>query len=100
MNDIERAKQHLGSIMSAWVQQSPMDESTASAFREALSALEKQIPKKPRPDRDRFSYYCPSCDKEISDGGWYPGDGFCSYCGQAIEPEAIAVDNLLPFEPR
>ena len=78
------------------------DDARAEAIDMAISALEKQIPKKPDkvPSKDKenlWAMYCPSCKKWI--GTWNSrlkrgniynifhsisnGD-LCSYCGQAI----------------
>ena len=48
----------------------------------ALSALEKQIPKKPYLDNDNGIYekeYCPTCHRSL-----FPNDNHC-ICGQAID---------------
>ena len=71
----------------------PMDY--AIAFEMAISALEKQIPKKPIGMYDENIYQigdddyiyetarfgsCPSCNQEVQDGML-----FCSFCGQALK---------------
>lgn len=55
------------------------------AFELAISALEKQIPKKPnihgfREGREinTISYTCPNCTKHIG------RENFCKHCGQAL----------------
>lgn len=58
----------------------PMDY--AVAFEAAISALEKQIPKKPYLDNDNGIYekeYCPTCHRSL-----FPNDNHC-ICGQAID---------------
>ena len=48
----------------------------------AISAIEKQIPKKPYLDNDNGIYekeYCPSCNRSL-----FPNDPYCR-CGQAID---------------
>lgn len=74
----------------------PMDY--AVAFDMAISALEKQIPKKPKEipikeNKNLWHLYCPSCENWI--GMWNSrlnrGDisnGYiCPHCGQAIDWE-------------
>ena len=63
----------------------PADRFTI-AFENAISALEKQIPKKPnihglREGREinTVSYTCPICNKHIS------RDNYCKHCGQALD---------------
>ena len=57
----------------------------AVAFENAISALEKQIPKKPdilgyREGREinTISYTCPNCNKHIG------RENHCKHCGQAL----------------
>lgn len=48
----------------------------------AISALEKQIPKKPYLDNDNGIYqkeYCPTCHRSL-----FPNDHHCK-CGQALD---------------
>lgn len=68
------------------------------AVNMAISALEKQIPKKPNKIRSKnsenlWNLYCPSCDNWI--GMWYSrlkredmhnisNGSICPYCGQVI----------------
>lgn len=49
-----------------------------------ISALEKQIPKKPIFDEDKELYVCPMC-KELT--AYAPDDfnNYCELCGQAID---------------
>lgn len=57
----------------------PMDY--AVVFEVAISALEKQIPKKPYLDNDNGIYqkeYCPTCHRSL-----FPNDHHCK-CGQAL----------------
>ena len=61
----------------------------------AISALEKQIPKKPKivkieSEYDTRDYFCPICNKcfiHFVDGEFYAGnkDCYCSNCGQALD---------------
>lgn len=54
----------------------------AVAFETAISALEKQIPKKPYKDNDNGIYekeYCPTCHRSL-----FPNDSHCR-CGQALD---------------
>ena len=58
----------------------PMDY--AIAFETAISALEKQILKKPYKDNDNGIYekeYCPTCHRSL-----FPNDHHCR-CGQALD---------------
>ena len=64
----------------------PLDYSTA--FKTAIEALDKQIPKKPVVvgeeyifERDEWEkdYECPFC------GNPYADDSFCSCCGQKLD---------------
>ena len=64
----------------------PLDYSVA--FKTAIEALEKQIPKKPvvvdeeyifEKDEWEKDYECPSC------GNPYADDSFCSCCGQKLD---------------
>lgn len=50
------------------------------AFNLAISALEKQIPKKPK------SVFCPQCGEEFTDDDCWSSD-YCRNCGQAIDWE-------------
>lgn len=56
----------------------PMDY--AIAFEIAISALEKQIPKKPDLDG---GIYCPCCLHEFKEN--YDTTSYCPNCGQAID---------------
>lgn len=68
------------------------DYNVLEAIRFAISALEKQIPKKPTPidyekyidviDNARFlrgAYWCPNCKRVVKSGS------FCSDCGQKLD---------------
>ena len=68
----------------------PMDYSIA--FDMAITALEKQIPKKPyiqQDDRNNDCMECPSCDSFIGyeydcrDGHYQIN--YCNYCGQKLD---------------
>ena len=55
-------------------------------------AMEKQIPKKPnRSGMDEQDYYvCPNCGADIgSIDDYFPRDGYCHECGQAIDNENL-----------
>ncbi len=57
---------------------------TTEEMNVVISALEKQIPKKPIFDEDKELYACPIC-KELY--AYAPDDfcDFCESCGQAID---------------
>lgn len=64
------------------------DNEEKEALTTAISALEKQIPKKPIKISEDYNvesgewvadYECPSC------GNPYADDSFCSCCGQALD---------------
>ena len=70
------------------------DYNVLEAIRLAISAIEKQIPKKPTPidyekyidviDNAKFlrgAYWCPNCKHVVKNGS------FCSDCGQALDWE-------------
>lgn len=66
----------------------PKSETVRAAYQMALSALQKQIPKKPIKIEETYNaergewiadYECPSC------GNPYADDSFCSCCGQALD---------------
>lgn len=65
------------------------------AFDMAISAIEKQIPKKPIRNAGRINpvwvedaYLCPICFS------WAGSIGFCSRCGQAIDCTRRASDEM------
>ncbi len=49
----------------------------------AIEALELREPKKPRVDKLKYHWACPSCKGTKSDAMFSPR--FCSVCGQAID---------------
>lgn len=58
-------------------------EQFKEAYRVALQALEKQIPKNPRKykaSKDFIYFECPRCDNKIQADVKY-----CRYCGQALD---------------
>ncbi len=73
----------------------PMDYTVA--FEEAITALEKQIPKKPKEYEDKY-YACPNCGN-VTMMKWerYPdrlmdksnGLPYCLGCGQRLDWEGI-----------
>ena len=53
----------------------------------AIKALEKQIPKKPKPTEEQntryaMNYTCPFCEKHFSGTGIAD---YCYHCGQALD---------------
>jgi hypothetical protein len=70
------------------IQDLPHSELTVEAFEMAISALEKQIPKKVKQYNDKsiFIYegvfYCPSCQENVS-----MDDVYCCQCGQSLDWE-------------
>lgn len=56
-------------------------------MEEYQTAVEKMKPKKLTDDGARvpFSYYCPTCNQELSDGGYKYDENHCFNCGQAIK---------------
>ena len=78
MNDIEKAIQMMQTIKDH-VQFGCID----GEINTAISALEKQIPKKPTPTE--HNYFCPSCEEALGkkvNKGW---ELCCPHCGQAID---------------
>ena len=58
----------------------------AEAFRMAIEALERSIPKKPKVDfsvMTGFIHFCPICEGRFGTGATY-----CPDCGQRISNEA------------
>lgn len=55
----------------------------------AITALKKQIPKKMKHSNERipFSWYCPTCNEELSDDGYKYDDNHCFNCGQKLDLE-------------
>ncbi len=59
-------------------------------YQTAISALEKQIPKKPKETETAFNAHwfhdCPSCGKtqEDDEGEWF-WSSFCPFCGQRLD---------------
>ena len=101
MSDIERLKNYKNTIeIGCWQhiqstsnikEQKTLKElyfERIQTFENAISALEKQIPKKPIKISEDYNvesgewvadYECPSC------GNPYADDSFCSCCGQALD---------------
>ena len=68
------------------IQDLPHSELTVKAFEMAISALEKQIPKKPKHYTDTFKityYFCPICEYVRITGN----QKRCDVCGQKIDWE-------------
>lgn len=83
---------HFGYLKKSW--KPYPDYNVLEAIRLAISAIEKQIPKKPMPidyekyidviDNARFlrvAYWCPNCKHVVKSGS------FCSNCGQKLDWE-------------
>ena len=49
-----------------------------AAFKTAIEALEKQIPKKPKNREGTTYFYCPCCDSNNI-------NEYCGDCGQALD---------------
>ena len=67
-------------------------DSRSDAYKMAINALEKQIPKKPTPiDYEKYidvidnarllrgAYWCPNCKRVVKSGS------FCNDCGQKLD---------------
>ena len=66
------------------------DHCFEDACREAINALEKQIPKKvifvhPLQKDDNGDYMCPSCKSGTVYDAYGNRSPYCHYCGQALE---------------
>ena len=83
---IKKLKQHFEYLKRAW--KPHPDYETMDAIGYAISALEKQIPKKPI-ENDTNSFGCPCCKYDLkTDTGNPFGDYFlrhCDKCGQMID---------------
>ena len=55
------------------------------AFEFAINALEKQIPKKPHKNFEKFSGVWCSCGKYLGKGYFVEKPSFCSDCGQKLD---------------
>jgi len=53
-----------------------IDDSLVKACDLAISALAKQVPMRPKIDKRRGLYYCPTCETYIAE------NKYCSGCGQ------------------
>lgn len=64
-------------------------ENKIKAAKMGISALEKQIPKKPILDTIYHQqYHCPNCEDELCKKYEYDKrDTYCQWCGQAIDWE-------------
>ena len=87
---IEFLRMHFEYLKERW--KPYPDYNVLEAIRFAISAIEKQIPKKPTPidyekyidviDNARFlrgAYWCPNCKHVVKTGS------FCSDCGQKLD---------------
>lgn len=57
----------------------------AEAIDVAINALEKQIPKKPHKNFEKFSGVWCSCGKYLGKGYFVEKTSFCSDCGQKLD---------------
>lgn len=55
------------------------------AFEVSIKALEKQIPKKPHKNFEKFSGVWCSCGKYLGKGYFVEKPSFCSDCGQKLD---------------
>ena len=82
MNDIEKAIESLKNIVEYWTYR-PGEVEAANL---AISALEKQIPKKPINDGSNIRYTpvysCPKCENRITGTGIA---SYCYHCGQKLD---------------
>ena len=56
-----------------------------NGLRMAINALEKQIPKKPHKNFEKFSGVWCSCGKYLGKGYFVEKQSFCSNCGQKLD---------------
>lgn len=86
------AKRELEWAKNRLMQNSHMDNNRITAFNMAISALDKQIPKKPDIEGDGYgpdgnlvydTWICPTCG--ISYEIDYDDYDYCPACGQAID---------------
>ena len=54
------------------------------ALKTAISALEKQIPRKPI-EKSPWVYHCPRCDSRTIEDAFIKKFKFCPDCGQALD---------------
>ncbi len=61
---------------------------------ELKEAREKQVAKKMLDSGERipFSYYCPTCNTELSDDGYQYEEKYCFECGQKLREEGGTSD--------
>lgn len=65
------------------------DEEMTRAFRLAIEALERSIPKKPKSDfsvMTGFIHFCPNCEGRFGIGATY-----CPDCGQRISKRQLSL---------
>nr|DAW76132.1 MAG TPA: Rad50 zinc hook motif [Bacteriophage sp.] len=77
---IEFLRMHFEYLKERW--KPHPDYNVLEAIRFAISAIEKQIPKKPYKDNENGIYEkecCPTCNRSL-----FPNDHHC-ICGQAID---------------
>lgn len=58
------------------------DAVNVEALEMALSALKKDIPRKPIKEKNEYTYRCPKCDSDVVGCGYY-----CWKCGQHLKWE-------------
>jgi rubrerythrin len=87
MNDIEKAIEDLRGLSDrSSIKSELFKERHGKNFNLAISALEKQIPKKPKQYNDFFKttyYFCPICEYVRITGN----QKRCDVCGQKIDWE-------------
>lgn len=57
-----------------------------AALNVVISALDKQIPKKPV-EKSPWTYHCPNCDSQNIEEVFIEKFNFCRDCGQALDWE-------------
>ena len=72
-------------ILKAEIVHHPECSIFAEALGLAIQALEKQIPKKPHKNFEKFSGVWCSCGKYIGKGYFVEKQSFCSNCGQKLD---------------
>lgn len=80
INELHRMKKRLSGAQGCSVHHEEANAYTARCLSIAISALEKQIPKKADISEDNEKS-CPVCDCEIL--GYYAN--YCEHCGQSID---------------
>lgn len=93
MTEIKKAINHFDYGIKCDIFQEPV----ISYAKTAISALEKQIPKKPNIHGNRegryintISYTCPVCNKHIG------RDVYCKHCGQRLDWSKADKKGVIP----